>query len=93
LKRGIAAAALAIFISPAVAFLPMMQGNDIAARDLRIEDHQSGNMVDVKILGDMMGNINQGDAVAVWGKFQGGLLIMEAAFNYATQTEIRISKK
>lgn len=93
LKRGIAAAALALLISPAVAFIPLMQGNDIAARDLRVEDHNLGHMVDVIILGDMMGTINQGDPVAIWGKVQGGLLVMDAGFNYATQTEIRLSKK
>lgn len=93
LKRGMAAAALAIFISPAVAFIPLMQGNEIAARDLRVDDHHLGHQVDVKILGDIMGNITHGDAIAIWGKQQGGLLIMESAFNYATQTEIRISRK
>jgi hypothetical protein len=93
LKRGIAAAALAIFISPVVAFIPMMQGNEISARDLRIEDHISGHMVDIKILGDMYGNINTGDCVAVWGQVKGGLLLMEVAFNYATESEIRMVKR
>jgi hypothetical protein len=93
LKRGIAAAALAIFISPVVAFIPMMQGNEISARDLRIEDRISGHMVDIKILGDMFGNINTGDCVAVWGQVKGGLLLMEVAFNYATESEIRMVKR
>ncbi len=91
-KRGIAAAALALFISPALAFLPLMQGNDIAARDIRIEDRFTGRMVDVKMLGDPMGNIAIGDALAVWGQVQGGLLLMEVAYNYATETEIRLKK-
>ncbi len=91
-KRGIAAAALALFISPALAFLPFMHGNEIAARDLRIEDYQTGRQMDVKMLGDVMGNINQGDAIAVWGEQHGGLLIMHAAYNYDTDSEIRIKK-
>lgn len=92
IQRGVAAAALAIFISPVLAFLPLMQGNDLAARDLRIEDRLSGRMVDVKVLGDVMGNINQSDAVAVWGEIQGGLYLMRAAYNYATDTTISVRK-
>lgn len=91
-KRGMMAAALAIFVTPALAFLPLMQGNEIAAQDLRVEDYQSGRMVDIKVIGDMMGNINMGDPVAVWGIDKGGLIIMQAAYNYATNSNIGIKK-
>ena len=92
MKRGIAAAALALFISPALAFVPFMHGTDIAARDVRIEDHFTGRMVDIKMLGDAMGNIAIGDALSVWGQVQGGLLLMEVGFNYATETEIHLKR-
>jgi hypothetical protein len=91
-KRGVIAAALALLISPALSFLPFMQGSDIPVRDVRIEDYSTGQMADVKILGDIMGNINLGDAIAVWGKNHEGLFIMEAAYNYVTNTYIRIKK-
>jgi hypothetical protein len=93
IKRGLMAAALAIIVSPALAFLPMMQGNDIAARDMRIEDRHTGRQVDVKMLGDVMGNIALGDHVTIWGQSQGGLILMEAAYNYTTHSDIRIKKK
>lgn len=91
-KRGMIAAALAIFVTPALVFLPLMQGNEIAAQDLRVEDFHTSRMVDIKIIGDMMGNINMGDPVAVWGIDKGGLVIMQAAYNYATNSNIGIKK-
>lgn len=92
IKRGVIAAALALLVSPALSFLPFMHGSDIPVRDIRIEDHRTGQLADVKILGDVMGNINLGDAIAAWGKNHDGLFIMEAAYNYATNTNIRIKK-
>ena len=91
-KRGFVAAALSLFVSPALIFLPFIQGNDIAAQDLRIEDHNGGHMIDVKILGDMMGNISQGDFVAVWGISKNGLIIMQTAHNYTNKMDISIKK-
>ena len=92
-RRGCIAAFLAIFISPTLAFLPFVQGNEIPARDLRIEDYVTGKMVDVKIIGEAMGNINLGDALAVWAKNLNGLLVMDAAYNYASDMNILIKKK
>lgn len=93
IKRGIAAAALGLFISPALSFLPFIHGNDIPARDMRIEDYHSGRMVDVMIVGEMVGSINLGDAVAVWGQVQGNVLLLQAAYNYATDAQIQVKKK
>jgi hypothetical protein len=92
LKRGIAAAALGLLISPALVFLPFMQGTEINVRDLRIEDHLSGRQIDVLMRGDVMGSINLSDAIAIWGPVQGGVLLMEAAYNYNTDTSIQVKK-
>lgn len=92
-KKGFVAAALGLFISPALAFLPFIQGNEIPGRDLRIEDYRSGRLVDVKALGEITGNINLGDAVAVWGPAQGGVVLMQTAYNYETDTSFQIQKK
>jgi hypothetical protein len=94
LKRGLTAAALALIISPALAFLPFIQGNDLAARDMRVEDRQRpGRQVAVQILGDMLGSITLGDAIAIWGQVQqGGLVIMQSAYNYTTDSEVRLKK-
>jgi hypothetical protein len=92
-KRGFAAAALGLFISPALVFLPFIQGNEIPVRDVRVEDHRSNRVVDVKILGEMMGSVNLGDRLAVWGEVRGGLILMHAAYNYETDTNIQVKKK
>lgn len=93
IKRGFAAAALGLLISPALVFLPFIQGNEIPARDVRIEDYRSNRVVDVKILGEVMGSINLGDRLAVWGEVRGGLILMHAAYNYETDTNIQVTKK
>jgi hypothetical protein len=92
-KKGFAAAALGLFISPALAFLPFIQGNEIPGRDMRIEDYRSGQLVDVKALGEITGNINLGDAIAVWGPAKGGVVLMQTAYNYETDTSFQIKKK
>jgi hypothetical protein len=91
-KKGCLAAALGIFISPVLVFLPFMHGNEMAARDMRVED-RSGRMVDVLIVGELVGRIALGDTVAVWGRPQGGVLVMDYAHNYQTDTEIRLKKR
>ncbi len=93
LKKGFAAAALGLLVSPGLAFLPFIQGSDMPARDLRIEDHRSGRLVDAKALGEITGNINLGDAVAVWGPAKGGVVLVETAYNYETDTSFQIKKK
>ena len=94
LARGLTAAALALIISPALAFLPFIHGNDISARDLRIEDRNAPRrLINVQVLGDMIGGIAQGDAVAVWGQVQQeSLILMHSAYNYTTSAEIKIRK-
>jgi len=91
-EKGCMAAAIGFFVAPFLAFLPFLSGNDMPARDLRIEDAQSGCIVDVKIIGEIMGNINLGDAIAVWGQNRQGLLLVTGAFNYETQSDIQIKK-
>ena len=93
LKKGFAAAALGLLVSPGLAFLPFIQGSDIPGRDIRIEDHRSGHLVDVKVLGEITGNINLGDAIAVWGTSKGRVLLMQAAYNYETDSSFQIKKK
>lgn len=91
-KRGLMAAALAVLVTPALAFLPFIQGSDVGAQDFRLEDHINGNTVDVKMLGDVMGSINQGDPVAVWGMAQHGVIVMRVAYNYVTNSYVSVKK-
>ena len=91
-KKGCAAAALGFFIAPFLVFLPFLTGSDMPARDIRVEDRHTGRVVDVKVLGELMGSINLGDAVAIWGRTRKGLLTMITAYNYETGTNIRVKK-
>jgi len=91
LERGCMGAMLAL-ISPALIFLVFLKPNDVGVRDVRLLDAHTGFAVDVKVVGELHGNINLGDSLAIWGKEQRGQLIMQRAFNYATNSEMRVEK-
>lgn len=84
----IALAGLLAFIAPILAFLPFVGGTQIAVRYMRVEDYQTGLQRSVKMRGEPQGNINVGDWVAVWGKAEGGNIVMRVAHNYTTDATI-----
>ena len=83
-------AGILAFITPILAFLPFAGGTQIAVRYMRVEDWQTGQQRSVKMRGEPQGNINIGDWVAVWGKEEGGNIIMRVAHNYTTDARIGI---
>lgn len=91
-KRGCLAVVLAVIVSPVLAFLPFLQGHDLSALDFRVKDYQSGKLVDVQVRGELLGNINQGDVVAMWCKNQNGQLILVSAYNYISGQNVGVKK-
>lgn len=91
MQRGCLAVFLGIIAAP-LAFLPFMQGSDLNVLNIRVADAHSPQMVDVKVMGDLYGVISQGDIIAVWGRPQKGLFIMQRAYNYTTGHEIAVRK-
>jgi hypothetical protein len=91
MQRGCMAIILG-FIALPLAFIPMMQGSDLNVLNIRIADAHTPNMVDVKVMGDLYGVISQGDIIAVWGRPQKGLFVMQRAYNYTTGHEIAVKK-
>jgi hypothetical protein len=89
LGKAVLAGCLAIIFAP-LAFLPFVTRSEVAVRDMRIEDRDTGQQVGVRIRGDMLGSINTGDVLAVWARSEHGVLSMNNAFNYTTQQPVRI---
>jgi hypothetical protein len=88
----VAAAGCLALIAPVLAFIPFIQGAQITVRYLRVEDHQTGQQRSVKMRGEPSGVVNIGDWLAIWGKEQGGNIVMAVAHNYTTDAEIRMKK-
>jgi hypothetical protein len=88
----LAAAGCLALIAPILIFLPFVTGNDIAVRDMRIEDRNTGQPVAVRIKGDMIGSINTGDMVAVWARLERGVLEMVQAHNYTTGQPVQVKR-
>jgi len=86
----VALAGILAFIAPILAFLPFVGGTQIAVRYMRVEDWQTGQQRSVKMRGEPLGNINIGDWVAVWGREEGGNIIMRVAHNYTTDARIEL---
>jgi len=89
--KVVAAGCLAL-IAPVLAFIPFIHGAQITVRYMRVEDWQTGQQRSVKMRGEPSGIISVGDWLAIWGKEQGGNIIMRVAFNYTTDAEIRLKK-
>lgn len=80
-----------VLIKPVLAILaPSIFPATKTVRYLRVEDWQTGRQRSVKMRGDPSGIISVGDWVAVWGKEEGGNIIMRAAYNYTTDAEISV---
>ena len=89
--KVVAAGCLAL-IAPVLAFIPFIQGAQITVRYMRLEDWQTGQQRSVKMRGEPAGIISVGDWLAIWGKDKGGNIVMNVAFNYTTDAEIRVKK-
>jgi len=83
-------AVLLAWVYPVLAFLPFLKGSEITVRYLRVEDVGSGEQWGVTMRGDPSSNVAIGDLIAVWGKRQGRNVIMQASYNYTTDSEIRL---
>jgi len=88
----VAAAGCLALIAPFLAFLPFIQGTQITVRYMRVEDWQTRQQRSVKVRGEPSGIISLGDWLAIWGKEQGGNIIVSVAYNYTTDAEIRVKK-
>lgn len=78
------------WINPILSFLPFMKGSEVTVRYLRMEDIRTGEPWGVTMRGDPSSNVTIGDLIAVWGKKQGRNVIMQAGYNYTTESEIRL---
>lgn len=82
------AGALAV-VAPRLALVPMMLPGQVAVRNMRVEDRTSHRSVAVRIKGDLVGDINIGDVIAIWARtLPGGVLEMLKAYNYTTEQEV-----
>jgi hypothetical protein len=62
----------------------------VPTRYLRVED-QAGKQYVVRMKGDpQRGMLSQGDQAAFWGRWEGGNLSMERAWNQKTNSEVRL---
>ncbi len=85
-----AAVGLALIAAP-LAWIPFaIDRNEVPVRFLRIQDAHTSRLVSVKMIGDPSGAIVVGDVVAVWGVQAEGDLVMQAAYNYTTDAQIRL---
>jgi hypothetical protein len=84
------AVGLAMVAAP-LAWIPFaMDRNEVPVQPLRIHDVHTGRQISVKMIGDPSGNIAVGDVVAVWGAPSNGDLVMQAAYNYTTGSQIHL---
>ncbi len=85
-----AAVGLALIAAP-LAWIPFaMDRNEVPVRYLRVQDVHTGRQASIKMIGDPSGAITVGDVVAVWGVGAEGDLVMQAAYNYTTEAQIRL---
>lgn len=86
-------AAMLGLIHVVLAWLPFVGGSELNVRDLRVHDVHSGRVIHIKVRGDPTGSIELGDTVAVWGKWDGGNLAMGSAYNYTTNSTIKLKHR
>ena len=73
-----------------LAFLPMFGRREVTVYYLRIQETQSGATRAAKIRGDTSTQISQGDTVALWGRWDGGTLLVKKAYNYNTNAYLKV---
>ena len=88
----LALAGCLVLIAPYLAWLPFVGGNQVAVRDVRVEDRNTGLQVNVRIRGDMIGSINTGDAVAIWARLERGVLEMVQTHNCTTGQPVHVKR-
>lgn len=79
-------------ISPFLGWLPFMTGMDVDVRYVRVLDLHSGQQRSVKIAGEPSGDVSIGDIVAFWGRYEGGTLDVQSAYNHSTGALIRLKR-
>lgn len=77
-------------------FSPLLYRNDqhkqTPARYLRVKD-DTGKICVVKMKGEIYrGMVSQGDRIAVWGKWDGGTLIMDYGYNITINSVVSLKK-
>lgn len=86
------AAVLGLFLGGRLAFLPFMGKQEIPVWFMRIKDFKHGRQVSV-ILGGQPSALPQlGDIIAVWGNEKDGNIILDRAYNYATDSDIKVKR-
>jgi hypothetical protein len=85
-----AAVGLALIAAP-LAWIPFaIDRQEVPVRFLRIRDLHTGRQVSVKMIGDPSGAVTVGDVVAAWAVQADGDLVVQAAYNYTTDVQIRL---
>jgi len=90
LGTSIAAAGCLAIIATPLAFIPLLMNRDVSVYYLRLEDAHTGQQRAAKIRGEPSGMVSQGDVVALWGRVEGGSLVVRSAYNYCTDSFMRI---
>jgi len=77
---------------PGIASLILMgrKDNKVSTRSVRVRD-STGQETSVRMKGDILrGTIGMGDMVSFWGRWEGGTLHMQAAFNHKLNADVRL---
>lgn len=90
--RAAAGAMLGVFVAPVLVFLPFLGGTKVDVRFVRVHDTQTGHEMEIRLVGDLTSTIQLGDTVAIWAKSDRGTWDMVAAYNYNTDSEIRLRR-
>ena len=90
--RLAAGAALGLLTKGMLAFLPLMGQRAIPTWFLRVKDSHTGQDVSVLMAGQPSSLPQMGDVLAIWGKVKEGNVLLERAYSYATDSEIRVKR-
>jgi hypothetical protein len=85
-----ASVALGLVSRGFLSMLPFMVKQDIDVWFVRVKDDTTGRLVSVVMRGVPSSTLQIGDFVAVWGSIKDGNVIMDSAYNYTTNSEVRL---
>ncbi len=91
MQKGCLSIVLFVLFWP-LAFLPFLSSNENSVIDFRLRDAHTGQNVDIKVIGDMLGNMEMGDTVAIWGMNQKGTVMAQRVHNYTSGSDFKIKK-
>jgi hypothetical protein len=80
-------------IHAVLTMLPFTKRSEVSIRDVRVKDAKTGQVVNVRLRGEPTSSIALGDTVAVWGRWDDGTLAMRTAYNYTTDSPVRLRKR